>query len=78
MVSLTQADALTAMSSPGRSGSGRSGETRMLSARNRRELAAALPSLTARGYACNQVAVLVSSSHPEATLVLLPASHAAP
>jgi len=48
------------------------------SARNRRELTADCSPLTARSYACNQAAALVSGSPPEATLMWVLASRAAP
>ena len=44
------------------------------SARNRRDCSP----LTARSYACNQVAALMSGSHLKPTLVLVPVSRAAP
>src|SRR6266567_5070188 len=67
------------MNGPDHGRSGQSGGPRILSARSRRELTAEdCGPLMARGYACSQAAALVSGSPPEATLILAPASRAAP
>jgi hypothetical protein len=65
------------------SGHGRCGQpsgTRIPLGKNRRELTAGAQSIDgphARSYAWDQAAALASSSYPEATLVLVPASRAA-
>jgi hypothetical protein len=69
---------LTALGSPAHGRCRQSRGTRIPLCKNRRDLTAGLQSLAARSHACNQAAALASSSYPEATLVLVPASRAAP
>jgi len=76
-VSLTRAKALTAMSSPDHGGSGQSDERGSFLQVTGVSWRWDCSPLTARSYACNQAA-LMSSSPPEATLILVPASRAAP